>query len=152
MVHILLVEDNRDDYEASVRSLQKNDFGHPVHWCKNGEQALAYLFEKAPDANGEQAQTPDLILLDLNMPGIDGRQVLKQLKHHDTLKRIPVVILTTSADPIDVDHCYDIGANSYIQKPVEFDNLSKMIVSLKDYWLGKVILPPHEAQAVLQHD
>ena len=140
-IHILLVEDNQDDYEATVRSLKKNHFMNPVHWCKNGQEALDYLFRQSDKANDPDVKTPDLVLLDLNMPGVDGRQVLKRLKDDAGLCSIPVVILTTSKDAQDIDACYKIGASTYIQKPVSFEGLTEAIRTMKDYWFGVAILP-----------
>ena len=141
MPHILLVEDNQDDYEATVRSLQKNHFMNPIQWCKSGQEALDYLYRKGDFTNNSDVKTPDLILLDLNMPGIDGRQVLQQLKADPEKCAIPVVILTTSKDSKDVDKCYEIGASTYIQKPVNFEGLTEAIGTMKDYWFGVAILP-----------
>ena len=137
LAQILLVEDNQDDYEATVRSLKKNHLVNPVHWCKNGQEALNYL-------QNTGIEKPSLILLDLNMPGIDGRQVLEKIKADPKLKYIPVVILTTSSDSKDVEQCYCIGASTYIQKPVSFDGLTEAIRTMKDYWFGVAILPNKE--------
>ncbi len=136
---ILLVEDNEDDYEATVRSLKKNHFLNPVHWCKSGREALDFL------QTGDNV--PDLILLDLNMPGIDGRQVLATVKGDAVLRHIPVIVLTTSNDARDVDQCYDIGASTYIQKPVSFEGLTEAIRTMKDYWFGIALLPTREKAA-----
>ena len=139
--HILLVEDNEDDYEAAVRSLKKSHFMNPVHWCKNGQDALDYLYHEGKYSDNPNVKTPDLILLDLNMPGVDGRQVLKHLKGDPEKCSIPVVVLTTSKDAKDVDKCYGMGASTYIQKPVDFEGLTKAIRTMKDYWFGVAILP-----------
>lgn len=144
MSHILLVEDNQDDYEAAVRSLKKNHFMNPVQWCKNGQEALDYIYHEGIFADNPDVKTPDLILLDLNMPGIDGRHVLKRLKEDPLRRSIPVVILTTSKDSQDIDKCYDLGASTYIQKPVDFAGLTAAIRTMKDYWFGVAILPQHK--------
>jgi len=136
---LLLVEDNEDDYEATARSLKKNHFVNPVAWCKSGREALEFL------AKGENL--PDLILLDLNMPGIDGRQVLATVKADPLLRHIPVIVLTTSNDARDIDQCYDIGASTYIQKPVSFEGLTEAIRTMKDYWFGIALLPKREQAA-----
>ena len=136
---LLLVEDNEDDYEATVRSLKKNHFVNPVNWCRSGREALDFL------ARGEDL--PDLILLDLNMPGIDGRQVLATVKADPALKHIPVIVLTTSNDARDIDTCYKIGASTYIQKPVSFEGLTEAIRTMKDYWFGIALLPKREKVA-----
>lgn len=144
LTHILLVEDNQDDYEATLRSLKRNHFLNPVQWCKSGQEALDYLQGKGIYAAPFPSRKPDLILLDLNMPGIDGRQVLHVIKTDAVLKSIPVVILTTSADSKDVDQCYQIGASTYIQKPVSFEGLTQAIGTMKDYWFGIALLPHQE--------
>ena len=138
---ILLVEDNEDDYEATVRSLKKNHFLNPVQWCKSGREALDFL-QKTVESGARTL--PDLILLDLNMPGIDGRQVLATVKGDALLRHIPVIVLTTSNDARDVDQCYSIGASTYIQKPVSFEGLTEAIRTMKDYWFGIALLPNRE--------
>ena len=132
---ILIVEDNQDDCEATMRSLKKSRFLNPVDWCKNGKEAWDYLSTK------KENELPDLILLDLNMPGLDGRQLLAKMKNSERLRQIPVVILTTSADSRDIDKCYDLGASTYIQKPVSFEGLTEAIRTMKDYWFGVALLP-----------
>ena len=143
--HILLIEDNQDDYEATVRSLKRNAFLNPVHWCRSGQDALDYLHQKGVYADKDKAKRPDLILLDLNMPGIDGRQVLERIKKDEDIRSIPVVVLTTSSDTQDVEQCYSIGASTYIQKPVSFDGLTEAISTMKKYWFDVAILP-HPAE------
>lgn len=138
---ILLVEDNPDDYEATLRSLRENHFLNPVHWEKNGTDALAYLGHgQSPDAMKQQ-EPPGLVLLDLNIPGIDGRGVLQAIKQDSRLRCMPVVVLTTSSDERDIRRCYDMGASTYIQKPVSFTGLAQAIRTMKDYWFGIAILP-----------
>lgn len=144
LASILLVEDNQDDYEATLRSLKKNHLMNPVHWCRNGQDALDYLNKRGVYAKDRSVNRPSLVLLDLNMPGIDGRQVLQKIKSDLKLRSIPVVILTTSADSKDIDQCYSIGASTYIQKPVSFDGLTEAIRTMKDYWFGVAILPMNE--------
>jgi two-component system, response regulator len=141
LAHILLVEDNADDFEATLRSLKKNHLVNPVAWCRNGEDALDYLHRAGAYADGKNITRPALILLDLNMPGMDGRRVLEIIKSEEELRSIPVVILTTSSDSKDVDQCYAIGANTYIQKPVSFEGLTQAIAAMKDYWFGIALLP-----------
>lgn len=138
---ILLVEDNEDDYEATFRSFKKNHFLNPIHWCRSGREALDFLQKALKGA--ESAVLPDLILLDLNMPGIDGRQVLAAVKADPALRQIPIVVLTTSNDVRDVDQCYNIGASTYIQKPVSFEGLTEAVRTMRDYWFGLALLPSH---------
>jgi two-component system response regulator len=137
---ILLVEDSEDDFEATSRAFKKVNLRNPVVWCQSGPAALDYLRHEGAhkDAGGEP---PGLILLDLNMPGMDGRQTLKIIKQDVALKRIPVIILTTSGDERDVKTCYQLGANTYVQKPVSFDGLIEAIQRLKAYWFEFALLP-----------
>ena len=138
---ILLVEDSIDDYDAAVRSFKMAHLDNPVHWCKSGRDALDYLKHEGTYAQGAACAIPALILLDLNMPGIDGRKVLATVKQDPALKKIPVVILTTSSDERDVTQCYELGASTYIQKPVDFDGLIAAVSRIKDYWFGVALLP-----------
>jgi len=138
---ILLVEDSIDDYDAAVRSFKMAHLDNPVHWCKSGRDALDYLKHEGTYAQGAACAIPALILLDLNMPGIDGRKVLAMVKQDPALKKIPVVILTTSSDERDVTQCYELGASTYIQKPVDFDGLIAAVSRIKDYWFGVALLP-----------
>src|ERR1700677_408011 len=103
---ILLVEDNVDDYEAAVRSFKAAHLDNPVRWCKTGTDALDYLRGEGPYADDPSCPRPALVLLDLNMPGIDGKQVLAIVKQDSALRKIPIVILTTSSDDRDVTQCY----------------------------------------------
>ena len=150
LANILLIEDNLDDYEATLRSLKKSEILNPVRWCKGGQDALDYLNKSGRYANDDSIRLPNLILLDLNMPGIDGRQLLEHIKKNDTLKRIPVVILTTSSDSKDVERCYATGASTYIQKPVSFDGLTATFRTMKNYWFGVALLPGFEHTGVVQ--
>jgi two-component system, response regulator len=139
---ILLIEDNDDDFEATMRSLKKNHFANPMRRCKNGQDGLDYLRHEGAYA-GQPASLPGLILLDLNMPGIDGRAMLRMLKADEKLRPIPVIVLTTSADSRDIEQCYQLGANTYIQKPVSFEGLVEAIRTMKEYWFGIALLPVH---------
>jgi two-component system, response regulator len=138
---ILLVEDSIDDYEAAIRSFKAAHLDNPIHWCKTGQDALDCLKHKGAYAKVPRATKPALILLDLNMPGIDGRTVLAIVKQDPALKKTPVVILTTSSDERDVMQCYELGASTYIQKPVDFDGLIAAVSRIKDYWFGIALLP-----------
>jgi two-component system response regulator len=138
---ILLVEDSVDDYEAAIRSFKAAHLDNPVHWCKTGQDALDYLKREGTYAHASSAAKPALVLLDLNMPGIDGRKVLAILKQDLALKKTPIVILTTSSDERDVTQCYELGASTYIQKPVDFDGLIGAVSRIKDYWFGIALLP-----------
>lgn len=132
---ILIVEDSEDDFDATKRAFDKANLRNPIHHAISGEEALNYLKKK------DEHCCPGLILLDLNMPGIDGRQTLRLIKQDPEMKKIPVVVLTTSDDERDVQSCYDLGANTYIQKPVDFDGLIGAIKQLKEYWFEIALLP-----------
>lgn len=138
---ILLVDDNPDDYEATYRSLRNNHLMNPVVWCKSGQDAKDYLYKEGRYVTETDTVKPLLILLDLNMPGLDGRQLLKIIKSDPGLRSIPIIVLTTSNDPKDVEECYALGASTYIQKPVHFDGLTDAIGKMKDYWFGVALLP-----------
>lgn len=138
---ILLVEDSPEDYEATLRAFRKSGLRNPIHRCEDGEEALDYLFRRSRYADPESSPCPGVILLDLNLPGTDGRQVLAEIKGDENLKKIPVVVLTTSVDERDINACYSAGANSYIQKPVDIDGFVKAIERLNGYWFEVVILP-----------
>lgn len=134
LTSILLIEDNDDDYEAVVRAFRKAGVANPVHWARSGVEAMRRL-------GGTEAVAPGLILLDLNLPGMDGRRILQLIKKNPLTRSIPVVILTTSADERDVRDCYDLGANTYMQKPVEFDALTDAARGLSGYWFDIAMLP-----------
>lgn len=131
---ILIVEDSADDFEATKRAFVKANLRNAIAHVLSGEEALAYL-------RSDTKTKPGLILLDLNMPGLDGRKTLEIIKQAPNLKKIPVVILTTSDDERDVKACYELGANTFIQKPVDFDGLISAIKRLKEYWFEIAILP-----------
>ena len=131
---ILIVDDSPDDFEATKRAFNKANLRNEIQHCESGESALAYL--RSPTS-----ERPGIILLDLNMPGLDGRKTLEIIKKTESLKKIPIVILTTSSDERDVKACYELGANTYIQKPVDFDGLIAAIRRLKEYWFEIALLP-----------
>ena len=116
---ILVVEDSDTDYEATLRAFRNSNLANPVQRCEDGEDALDYLFQKNQYSDTSKFPRPYLILLDLNLPGTDGREVLEEIKRDTELKTIPVIVLTTSSDEKDIENCYQAGANSYIQKPVD---------------------------------
>ena len=130
---ILIVEDSEDDYEATIRAFKRTNLKNPIRRAASGTEALSILREG--DAH------PGLILLDLNMPGIDGRRILAIIKSDPFMRKIPVVVLTTSSDERDVEECYALGANTYIQKPVDLDGLFAAIHRLKEYWFEIALLP-----------
>ena len=138
---ILMVEDSEDDYEATIRAFRKTNLHNPIFWCKSGWDALDYLKQEGAFKGKGNGRQPGLILLDLNMPGLDGRKTLQLIKEDVRFKRIPVIILTTSGDERDIQGCYQMGANTYVQKPVSFEGLIEAIKRLKAYWFEIALLP-----------
>lgn len=138
---ILLVEDSPEDFETTERAFRRSGLKNPIYRCSDGDEALDYLHRRRQYANPDKAPRPGVILLDLNLPGTDGREVLSEIKNDPNLKQIPVIVLTTSKDERDIEVCYSCGANSYIQKPVDLDGFMKAIERLNDYWFEVVILP-----------
>jgi two-component system, chemotaxis family, response regulator Rcp1 len=135
---ILLVEDNPGDVRLTREAMREGKVLVDLSVVGDGEEALAFLRQEGEYARAEH---PDLILLDLNLPKKDGREVLAEIKSDNKLKRIPVVILTTSKDEEDVLKAYDLHANCYIAKPVDFDQFTTVVKSIEDFWLTFVKLP-----------
>lgn len=140
MSAILIVEDSPSDYESIVRSFSKLGVQNSVFHCDSGDEALDFLYRRNAYKDKE-APRPSVILLDLNLPGTDGRDVLKQIKNDPELKSIPVVVLTTSNLDKDIKECYAYGANSYMVKPSNWADFFKMMENFKNYCLGSSILP-----------
>jgi two-component system response regulator len=143
-VHILLVEDSPSDVAMIVAALREGHIASDMYVATDGEEALEYLFRRGAF---REVPRPDLILLDLNLPKKDGRDVLAEVKANDDLKVIPVVVLTTSAAESDVLHMYQLHANSYITKPVGFDQFLSAIQQIEDFWLSRArlsdgVVPP----------
>ena len=138
---ILLVEDSDEDYEAFVRALNGVVVRTSLHRCTRGEEALDYLYGRSRFAAPAPAPRPALILLDLNLPGMDGRELLAAIKGDAYLKSIPVVIVTTSHNPHDIAWCYTHGANSYQVKPMDYAEFRNDMRLLAEYWLSICILP-----------
>jgi two-component system, response regulator len=134
-VEILLVEDNPSDAELTKRALKKNNLANRVFHVKDGEEALEFIFAKGAYSGRSIENTPRVILLDLKLPKVNGIEVLQQIKADERTKNIPVVVLTSSREDSDLAKCYELGVNSYIVKPVEFDNFVKAISDLGFYWL-----------------
>ncbi len=126
---ILLVEDNPVDVDLTLRAFKRRKLANPILVARDGEEALAWL----PRWEAGEAK-PAVILLDLKMPKVDGLTVLKQLKSHPEFQRIPVVIMTTSSEDLDITTAYDLGANSYIVKPVEFEKFMEVTQQIEMYW------------------
>jgi len=133
-VEILLVEDNPEDAEMTMRALSKKNFANHVHWAKDGEEALDYLFCSGPYAARSPGQPPKLVLLDIKMPKVDGIEVLRRVKGSE-LKTIPVVVMTSSNEERDVLESYRLGANSYIVKPVQFEAFIDTVSKIGLYWV-----------------
>lgn len=135
MAEILLVEDNLNDIELTLHALRAENLANRIHVARDGEEALDYLFKRGAHADDESAGPPHLILLDLKLPKIHGLEVLREIKEDPAMRRVPVVILTSSREDRDLIKSYDLGVNSYIQKPVEFDEFREIIKQLGLYWL-----------------
>jgi len=134
LVTILLVEDNPDDVELTVRALKKNNIANPLEVVRDGQDALDYLFYTGRYSSATHA-LPGVILLDLKLPKLDGIEVLRRIKRDRTRKLIPVVILTSSKEERDVVESYDLGVNSYIRKPVDFEQFVDIVKQIGYYWL-----------------
>jgi CheY-like chemotaxis protein len=137
-INILLVEDNEGDIVLTVEALNEAKINNTVIVLRDGEEALKYIMKEEPYQN---AETPNLIFLDINLPKIDGKEVLAKIKNHDLLKVIPVVILTTSDSEKDILDSYTNHANCYITKPVDFKKFMEVIHRIKDFWISIVHLP-----------
>lgn len=137
---ILLVEDNADDAAMTIQSLHQSNIRNKIIHCLTGDQALDFLFHRGEYAAQDDA-LPGMILLDLNLPGTDGREVLEEIKADHKLRLIPVIVLTTSSDERDVARCYEYGANSYVVKPVNFDGFITAMERLSGYWLEIAVIP-----------
>ncbi|MEH2268685.1 MAG: response regulator [Nostoc sp.] len=138
---LLIVEDSNEDFEALQRFLRRSSIAIPIQRCVNGEQALAFLYRTGNYIDRQTAPRPGLIMLDLNLPGTDGREVLRRIKQDDSLNMIPVVVFTTSNNPKDIEVCYRYGVNSYIVKPINFAQLKRDIQMLVEYWFEVTTLP-----------
>jgi chemotaxis family two-component system response regulator Rcp1 len=137
-IHILLVEDNEGDIVLTIEALKEARIGNTIDVVKDGEKAMEFLRKEGEFSN---AATPDLILLDINLPKIDGKEVLATIKNDVQLKIIPVVMLTTSDSPTDIMEAYANHANCFITKPAGFENFINVIVSLKEFWVSIAQLP-----------
>ena len=132
--NILLIEDNPDDVELTLYAFKKNNIANPVEVVRDGQEALDYIFYKGKYSNSTHP-LPGLILLDLKLPKVDGIEILRNVKADRRLKLIPVVVLTSSKEEKDVIESYDLGVNSYIRKPVDFDQFVETVKHIGFYWL-----------------
>ncbi|MCM8812989.1 MAG: response regulator [Candidatus Omnitrophica bacterium] len=140
-INILLVEDNPTDSEMTARALKQSIMGSCLYVVHDGEEALDFLFQRGKYAGGDSAPRPDIMLLDLNLPRITGHEVLKIVKQDKKLKLIPVIMMTTSSRYEDIIESYALGVNTFITKPVNFDDFLAMISMLENYWIGVARLP-----------
>jgi two-component system, response regulator len=133
-VDILLVEDNPNDVELTLRALKKHNLANQVHVARDGQEALDFLFDANP-GSGIKCNRLKVILLDLKLPKVSGLEVLKTLKSDARCKTVPVVVLTSSQEDQDIQECYKLGVNSYVVKPVEFEAFAKTVADLGLYWM-----------------
>ncbi|HEY9825684.1 MAG TPA: response regulator [Stenomitos sp.] len=138
---MLIVEDSNDDFRMLQRLMQRMEVRNPIHRCTNGDEALDFLYQEGIYKDAEGLPKPSVILLDLNLPGLDGRDVLERLKQDRQLKEIPIVVFTTSSNPRDVELCYQKGANGYLIKPTNAEELRKTIQAFVEYWLEANVSP-----------
>ncbi len=139
-IEILMVEDNPGDVRLTREALRGGKIWNEIHVVTDGVAALDFLRKQPPY---ERAPRPDLILLDLNLPKKDGREVLAAIKSDSNLKTIPVVILTTSQAEEDVNRAYNLNCNCYVSKPVDFEQFTRIVRAIEQFWLSVVTLPPH---------
>ena len=138
-IEILLIEDSPSDANLTMQSLQQAKITNRLHWVEEGEAAMDFLYQRGEYIN---APRPDLIVLDLNLPGMDGREILADVKADPDLRRIPVVVLTTSSNEEDVLRSYDLNANCYVTKPFNVQQFIQVVQLISDFWLTAVKLPP----------
>jgi CheY-like chemotaxis protein len=145
-IEILLAEDNETDAELALRALSKSKVANRVVWVKDGEEALDYLFRRGAHA-GRRGGDPRLVLLDLKMPKVDGGQVLAEIKGNETTRAIPVVVMTSSKEERDIEATYRIGVNSYVVKPLDFDQFVDVVAKVGLYWavVNKVVADARSA-------
>lgn len=135
VVDVLLVEDNPQDVELTLRALRKRNFANPIQIAVDGAEALDFLFGRGAFAQRDVAQTPKVVLLDLKLPKLSGLEVLQAIKSDERTRAIPVVVLTSSREDPDIRAAYELGANSYVVKPVGFDSFLDTVQNLDYYWL-----------------
>ena len=134
-MEILLVEDNPQDAEMTMRALRQNNLVNRLHWVKDGEEALEYLYRSGRYAGRDPARPPKLVLLDIKMPKVDGIEVLRRLKADPATQAVPVVIMTSSNEDRDVVESYRLGVNSYVVKPLQFDVFLETVAKIGLYWV-----------------
>lgn len=134
-VDILLVEDRDEDAELAMMALKKHNFINVIHWVKDGEEALEYVFCEGRYNNKDIKDRPKLILLDLKMPRVDGIEVLRRIRSDERVKHIPVVILTTSKEEQDLTNAYNLHVNAYMLKPIDFSKFTEAVKTLGMFWV-----------------
>lgn len=144
LLHILLVEDNDAHAELAIRGMRDQLVAHKIHHVVDGEQALNYLFQRGAFADPAAYPRPNLVLLDLRLPRVDGLEVLRTIKTTPVLLRIPVVVLTSSDAENDIVQSYDLHANSYLVKPLDFKTFTRLMKDIGSYWLGWNAKPQRE--------
>ena len=139
--HILLIEDSDEDFMAFARCIERTGLKHTLHRCRDGDEALEFLFLRGRYADPQAAPRPSLILLDLNLPGTDGREVLAQVKRDERVRAIPIIVLTSSTDPRDASECYQQGANGYQAKSIDYEQFRQGVQRTVDYWFRTAVIP-----------
>jgi CheY-like chemotaxis protein len=147
-ITILIADDDSEDRMMMADAFAESHLANPLRFVEDGEQLLDYLYQRGSYADPASAPRPGLILLDLNMPKKDGRKALQEIKSDPRLRRIPVVVLTTSKAELDVYRSYDLGVNSFITKPVSLSGLVEVVSTLGKYWFEIVDLPPERTRSL----
>ncbi|MGB3403058.1 MAG: response regulator [Microcoleaceae cyanobacterium] len=137
---LLIIEDSDEDFNAMQRMMRKQSFVFPIYRCADAEEAFDFLYNEGEYTDKNIALRPSVIMLDLNLPGTDGREILEEIKQDEQLRLIPVVIFTTSSNPKDIESCYSQGANSYMIKPIDIRRLEESVSHFIDYWFNVVTL------------
>ncbi len=148
LILILLVEDNAADIDLTLDAFRQARLANKIQVCQSGQEALDYVFGQGKYTDRKVYPFPDLVLLDLKMPGIDGHEVLRRIKNEPVLKRLPVIILTSSKEEGDRALSYDNGANSYLVKPVSFEGFLDVVRQVGEYWLTLNVGPPIESKTL----
>ena len=138
---LLVIEDSDEDFAALERMISKARIPNPVYRCEDGESALDFLYREGEYEDESLSPRPSLIVLDLNLPGTDGRELLAEIKQNRELQTIPVVIFSTSSNPKDIDACYRCGVSGYMVKPMDTNRLNQLVKTFLEYWFNAVELP-----------